>query len=182
MQTKTINLYLFTELNEEQKNKVIENYQDINVDYDQWSGYILEDWVEKLARQGFEDANIQYSGFWSQGDGASFSASVNLEQFLKGRRIATKYAKELKDEQEDGQGIAITTGGLYSHEYMMSIDSNLSAELEAFILEEARDQARKIYKDLQSDYESLTSPEQIADTLKANEYLFNEETLRIDHV
>ncbi len=180
MKTKTIKLYQFDELSEEQKAKVIEKHQDINT-FDGWSDWLLEDEKDKLSRQGFKNAKIYYSGFWSQGDGASFSADVDLEQFLKGRRIATKYAKALKLYQDSGDNVVIDQGGHYCHEYTMSINSdNLSDELEAFILEEAREQARSVYQALRSTYESLTSDEEIADTLRANEYYFNSENLEID--
>lgn len=183
MKKKTINLYSFNELNEEQKEKVIENYADINTNYD-WHNYILEDWKEKLSRQGFEDAEINFTGFWSQGDGASFNCQVNLEKFLKGRRIAKKYQSILNDDEAD-LSISITNNGHYCHEYMMIIHFDdwkglITAELEKFILEEAREQARKIYDDLYDNYEGLTSKEAIIDTLIINEYLFNEETLKID--
>lgn len=172
----------FNELSEDEKQKVIDDHRNINTDSD-WYVFTLEDWEEKLERQGFNSPKIYFSGFYSQGDGASFTATVNLEQFLKGRRIATKYAKELKTWQENGDSIVINQSGYYSHEMTMSIDSdNLSAGLEAFILEEAREQARKIYKELKADYEDLTSDETIAETLRANDYYFNAETLRIETV
>jgi len=181
MTTKTINLYSFDELTKEQQEKVIENHRDINT-FDNWHDWEIEEWTQKLSRQGFNDAKIYFSGFYSQGDGASFSANVDLSKFLKGRRLATKYAKEMKLAEETGDNIVIEQSSPhYCHEYTMSIDSdNLPADLENFILEEARKQACAIYKDLRSLYEDLTSNETIAETLRANEYLFNEETLKID--
>ena len=173
MITKQYNLYLFDELSESQKERAIENNRDINI-MDEWfQNDIIQDATEKLQRQGFQDAKINYTGFYSQGDGASFSANVDLEQFLKGRRVATKYAKELKDDELN---ISITNKGHYSHEYMMSldVDGDISDELEAFILEEAREQARSIYSDLKKTYESLQEDEVVADTLQVNEYYFND--------
>jgi len=182
MKIKTINLLSFKELNEDQKKKVIENYNLINVDDDEWHNFIIEEWKEKLARQGFEDANINFSGFWSQGDGASFNCSVNLEKFLKGRRAISKYSKEIKKQKEEGFNVAIKNGGFYYHEYTMAVECYdlENDQLENFILEEAREQARKIYKELEKNYEYLTGEESITETLIVNEYLFNEETLKID--
>lgn len=182
MKTKTINCLLFSELNAEQKKRVIENHQYINIDYD-WYSFTLDDWKEKLERQGFLSPEIYFSGFYSQGDGASFTADIDLEKFLSGRRVKAKYATELALYKETGDNVVITTSGYYSHEYTMSIDSdNLSAELEDFILEEAREQARKIYKDLKALYEDLTTDESIAETLEADEYYFNSETLEIESI
>lgn len=183
MKIKTIKCLTFNELNEEQRAQVIENYQDINTDHD-WSQWTINDWKEKLERQGFSSPKIYFSGFWSQGDGASFKCeAIDLEKFLKGRRAASKYKKDVKAYQDGEVSASISTSGHYSHEYSMSLDSyDLSEELEAFILEEAREQARKIYSDLKKEYEYLTSDESIAETLEANEYYFNSETLKIESV
>jgi len=182
MKTKIINLLSFDELNAEQKDQVIKNYQDINTSYN-WEFFTLDNWKERLERQGFENATINYTGFWSQGDGASFNCQVNLEQFLKGRRIAAKYAKELKRYKDEGFNISITNQGHYCHEYTMAIDSDYleNEQLEAFILEEAREQARKIYRELEKEYYQLSSDAEVAETLRSNEYFFNEETLKIDN-
>ncbi len=102
MKTKTIDCFLFSELSSEQKAKVIEKYNDINTDHD-WSQWTIDDWKEKLERQGFLSPEIYFSGFWSQGDGASFTAEIDLEKFLSGRRIKAKYAPELALYQETGE-------------------------------------------------------------------------------
>jgi len=44
--------------------------------------FIIDYWIEKLQDIGFEDAQIEYTGFYSQGDGASFTASVNIEKLI----------------------------------------------------------------------------------------------------
>ena len=181
MITKTYNVFTFEELTEEQKDKAINNYRDINtedVDADVW---VIEEWEEKLQRQGFEDAKINYSGFWSQGDGASFDCSVNLEQFIKGRRCITEYKKQLDAFNDGDISIAITNNGHYCHEYTMQIDiiedynELITDKLEQFILEEARDQARKTYKALEDNYNYQSSDESITETLKVNEYYFTED-------
>ena len=45
--------------------------------YDWWE-YIFELWKKALDQIGFENAAIAFSGFWSQGDGASFTANVDV--------------------------------------------------------------------------------------------------------
>ena len=62
----------------------------------------------------------------------------------------------------------------------MSISYNdytetMTDKLEAFILEEARDQARKIYRELEKENNYLMTDESITETLIANEYYFTEE-------
>lgn len=48
-----------------------------------WYDDIYELWEKALDEIGFEDAKIAFTGFWSQGDGASFTAGVDLEKMAK---------------------------------------------------------------------------------------------------
>lgn len=176
MKTKTINLYNFDELTKEQQKKAIDNLRNINTDGDYWFEDIIREWKEKLTRQGFLSPEIYFSGFCSQGDGASFKAEVDIEKFLKGRRMATKYKEAITNYQEGESSAEITTSGRYCHEYTMTIDGyNTPDELDSLILDHAREQARKIYKELEKEYFYLSSDESIIDTIKANEYTFNEQ-------
>lgn len=54
---------------------------DANTDHDWWD-CTVETWKNALAEIGFLDADIRFSGFWSQGDGASFTASVDAEKII----------------------------------------------------------------------------------------------------
>ena len=74
METKEYKVYKFKELPKEAQAKAIKNYNDINVDHEDWSEYILEDKKEELEKLGYNEVEINYSGFWSQDDGASFTA------------------------------------------------------------------------------------------------------------
>lgn len=47
-----------------------------------WDEDVIEDWKTALSQIGFEDAEIMYSGFATQGDGASFTASLNTEKLF----------------------------------------------------------------------------------------------------
>lgn len=48
-----------------------------------WWEFVYEDWKTALEQVGFADAEIQFSGFWSPGDGASFTAWLNVEKLIK---------------------------------------------------------------------------------------------------
>lgn len=173
METKTYNVYKFNELPDDAKAKALENLRDINVDHDGWHDWIIEDWTEKLESLGYNDAKISYTGFYSQGDGASFSCTVNLEKWLIVKKLKSKYQKALKEYQTDDVSIKINNQGHYSHEFMMTIDSdNLSDALEEIILMDARDQARSIYSELKSEYEGAQTDEAVIETIEANDYDF----------
>lgn len=55
--------------------RLIEKYRDINVDYYGWWESVYQDFVRTAELFGIdvEEDNVQFSGFWSQGDGASFT-------------------------------------------------------------------------------------------------------------
>ncbi len=48
-------------------------------DHDWWE-YLYDLWQKALDQIGFTNAEIAFSGFWSQGDGASFTASVDVSR------------------------------------------------------------------------------------------------------
>ena len=66
-------IYNFQELPPDTRKKVFEKYRNWNVEDGFWYEHIIEYWVEELSRLGFEEAEVSFSGFWSQGDGASFT-------------------------------------------------------------------------------------------------------------
>jgi len=78
---KEIGIYFFDELPENLKHKAIEENHDWNIDYE-WYSLSIDEWKNRLEKMGFEDANIRFSGFWSQGDGASFTASCDHQKIL----------------------------------------------------------------------------------------------------
>jgi len=81
--TKTV--YTYAELRELGDPQAIERARqwlaDGQTDHD-WYGYEYDLWKTALAQIGFEHAEIEFSGFGSQGDGASFTASVNLTKLI----------------------------------------------------------------------------------------------------
>ena len=51
------------------------------LDYEWWE-HIYEHAKQSGVERGFEIDDIRFSGFWSQGDGASWTGSVNIKAFL----------------------------------------------------------------------------------------------------
>jgi hypothetical protein len=188
MITKTINLYPYSELDEKAKQKALENLRDINTDYNGWDDYVIEGATEDLTALGFEDVKISYNGFYSQGDGASFTAHVNIIKFIEANKLKTRFAALYKFAKSEGSNITacVSRSGHYYHEMTMSaeVDGHLYSDvpdnvtkqgddLHGVILEIARAQAKKIYRDLESEYEAQTGDEAIVDTIEANDYHFN---------
>ena len=76
--------------------------------------------------------------------------------------------------------------GRYYHEYTMSVDVTrdsptwqpLTEDAEEILTEALRDMARWLYRQLQAEYDHLTSKEAIEEGIIANEYTFTEVGLR----
>jgi hypothetical protein len=70
----------------------VEELVDVN-----WAEEILNNFHQTLKSKGFNFCEIRYSGFNSQGDGASFTFnSVDVERFIKINSCASKYKHLLK--------------------------------------------------------------------------------------
>jgi hypothetical protein len=88
--TTTTTLFSFSDLVELEKanqdkkracEKAREWLQKGATDYD-WYDYTIELWVKALGQVGFEDAEIRFTGFWSQGDGASFHGDIDIRLLI----------------------------------------------------------------------------------------------------
>lgn len=175
-------LYSFDELPDNIRKKVLNELRDINVDQD-WYYPIEEGLIEKLNEMGYDDVKISFTGFWSQGDGASFTANVDLEKWLKFNKLSQKYSRVIQAE-EDHEVVAkiIRIGNHYVHEN--TIDAEIAGggsddiinaqinEVEKLLKEDSRRLSRMIYNDLGDYYYDLTSDESVADTIRSNEYEF----------
>jgi hypothetical protein len=82
--TKT-KVYEYNELSEDIKQKVLEKFADVNVDYDWWMDSVYDYQTNELERAGLTNPDIQFSGFYSQGDGASFASkhSVDVKKLME---------------------------------------------------------------------------------------------------
>lgn len=194
MKQKTINLYLFEELTEEQKAIVLDNYRDFNddltcnlIDYDEM--HIL-----KLKEQGFLNPKISYSLSNCQGDGASFTCSL-FDYDLLLKDYQGKHKKWFINIIENYCEILIERSFSCHYYHKQSCNTNLYEYTQAnypHIIDELENIRQYIENvrlyacdeledDLQANIYYLTSDEAISEMLIANEYLFNEETLRIDY-
>lgn len=85
---KTIHttVYTYDELLKRGNRNAIDNAEqwlaDAATDHDWWDYMVDELWKPALAQIGFEDAEIAFSGFGCQGDGASFTSSVDLDKLV----------------------------------------------------------------------------------------------------
>ena len=70
--TMKIEGYTFEELPSKVQDQLIESYEV----FDGWHDYILEDSEQHLKEIGITEPKINYAGFYSQGDGLSFTSQL----------------------------------------------------------------------------------------------------------
>lgn len=169
---KAVQVYFFSELDPKVQAKVLDKNRDINVDHN-WYEYIISEWNKKLESIGFINAEISFSGFYSQGDGCCFKSSLDLDHFL------INDFEPLKKEEIDiayepylgwtayRQGKFVSYGCLSNDEMNQLCDS-----LVEFINEYKVDLCVEIYEDLRKQYEYLTTDEAVKETIELNEYVY----------
>ncbi|MXW21380.1 MAG: antitoxin of toxin-antitoxin stability system [Gammaproteobacteria bacterium] len=140
---------------------------------------------------------IWFRGFSSQGDGASFEGNYVYARAATGAILA--YAPQdtvlhdiavaLQDVQRCNfyqLSADVRQNGRYCHEYTMTIDVERdnptgqapTDDAEDTITEAMRDLARWLYRQLELEYQHLTSDEVASETLSANAWTFTAEGRR----
>ena len=192
MRTETITkTYLFfNELTKDQQTKVIENMrEDQHYFFEHEVDYILENFKELLDIIGFNDIEIFYSGFCSQGDGACFTGffdypqdinevlkqvkESHLDYILEDDKDIIENFKKLPKEfygQETESVYKIASR--YQHENTVRTDNEILTEV-------VRDLSRLIYRELESQWDYIHSDDYIEELINCNGYEFDSETLKI---
>jgi hypothetical protein len=129
--------YTFDELSPEAKKHAIDTNREYNVESYDWWDPIIEGFVENMEEIGMKDIDCQFSGFNSQGDGASFTGKVRdnqlfltslnlnpLENLTKGKVISDKIKNALEELSEN---IYIT---INRHDSRYYHHNTISAEVE----------------------------------------------------
>lgn len=184
---KTIDVYKLTELEGTARERAYAKLREWATDYEWWDCE-LSYYAEQLQALGFDATwkDISFSGFSSQGDGASFTG--RLEDFSKLLpELETDHHYQWIELFKDYLTVRLERiSHHYSHERTVSVslefdcransDSPLWAILEE--LEESIDRWRvdycyKIYRSLEAQYDYLMGDENIEDMAELNEYRFD---------
>ena len=127
--TKTveITLYQFDELDAKAKEKAA-NYYIEHWMHDEWWDCTYEMMKEDGLKQGFRVRDIRFSGFCSQGDGASWCGSVNVPEWVASKpseyqqHPTTQIILALIDEGWVDEQVLVSFGShRHVHEYSMDI-------------------------------------------------------------
>lgn len=186
-------VYKYSELADAAKAKARDWFTADN-DNDGWGGFLIEEWRDEiLPALGFEDAEISYSGFYSQGDGASFVCSVDIVKYCEAFKVPLRpmVAKLISDGKID-VSVWISPNGLrnlYSHENTVLVEYDIQglspdtwpllwAHIEAVcqtVQANARLTMRKLYKALEDAYDYEMGEGNVGRILEDNDYLFTEQ-------
>ena len=185
-------VYPFAELSDKAKAKVLDKFRYTNVEAFEWYDLAYEEWKESLReKMGIDKAEIRFSGFYSQGDGASFTGQIDeewIKKFVRERkdRFPTLAADfDSDDPKVEIAEAQVTRGsGHYVHERTCRVSLDLRVpvgfpadetdRLESDLEEIRLDLSREIYRDLEREHDYLTGDEAIIETIEANEYEFDE--------
>lgn len=196
----TIKVYSIDELDKDAKEYAIAKFREYYPE-DWWANDLIETLKEELDDKGYPDSEIGYSGFWSQGDGASFTCPVvDIKKWLQN---TPKTNKEYANYQRivkllDKGFIDVYTAKVvrdnfhnYVHENTISAYTDFRLigrlgtdakrvcevleKIEEDINTEIKTLSKDIYSRLQKEYESITSDKAIIAELKDrdNVYLAN---------
>ena len=136
---------------------------------------------------------IWFSGFWSQGDGASFEgywshargAPARIRDYAPTDDTLHCIVDRLQAIQRRNfyqLAAEVSHRGRYYHEYTISVDVTRDSprwqppteDAEDVVIEALRDLARWLYRQLEAEYDHLTSDEAIEERIIINEDTFTE--------
>lgn len=184
-------LYTYDELTDPARERARDWYRSMPDDH--WHADVLDDAKKMLGFLGFADMDIQFSGFYCQGDGASFTAvwcgdSVDeeaLKEYAPQDETLHSLATPLKriaDSSEEGKGQVslsrISHHYVHQHTIGFEFEGVREADEEEF-KEAARKAMRWVYAQLRAQYEYESSDEAVEENIIANGYEFYADGRRV---
>lgn len=152
--------YQFHELDEQTKEKAIDNYRYIGVEHDDWWDFVKED----LISVGIELRSFDI-------DRGSF-AEIHSEDFYETCELILKWHGENCETYK----IAERYIKEYKHiQYHIQDDEDLDEKLEDLDEEYQKEFSWEVFSMLRKEYEYMTSDEYVIEMFEANEYEFTEE-------
>lgn len=183
-------------IDDQLRSELIDKHWDINVDHEWWD-CTYEDFKLEMLEKGITVADISFTGFYSQGDGACFTGHVDMKVFLKVHDLEQEFmgATFFAGLGELYANIHRRHSSSYSHEYTVDVDLHEDsyneydeddlrcqvygqmaailneewARLEEVVTSQCRAYMKGLYYRLRDEYEALTTPEAIWETIVAND-------------
>lgn len=193
METKTIQVFGFKELEDSVKEKVLNKNREINLDYDWWD-FVIEDFIREANELGFEIKEKDITFELDQGsefsiDGKNF---IIKQDILKGykvcayidtyqSRIGYNQANEfdliveemykgnrlILNEEDRDEEVEIELEGIAMGMIWKQVEEKLNEKIQKLL-----NLCEKYYTILRKQYEYNYSDEGIEETFEANEFRF----------
>lgn len=184
-------LYTYDELTDPARERARDWYR--STPDDSWYEPVIDDAKEVLGLLGFTDVDIQFSGFYCQGDGASFTATwcgegvdeEKLREYAPQDEALHSLAitlKRIADSSEEGRGQAgLSRASRHPvHEYTIRFNfEGVRESDEEEFKESARKAMRWVYAQLRALYEHEISDEAVEENIIANGYEFYADGRRV---
>jgi len=167
----------YLELSDEAKERAFNDFKNRELYDTHWAHDVLEDWVERLGAVGIDTEvyDMHFTGFHSQGDGASFEGVIDLKLFLEAHPDLKARHSELylstvpfdtlsDDYAEYTVLLKKTQHHHYSHENTITLEWHIEpndvgkfdkvmTDAEPDIERQCRDYMRQLYRELENAYE-----------------------------
>lgn len=200
-------VYELAELSGAAKERARAWYREQCLDYD-WHEFVYEDFETVCGLLGVtlntrpvplmgggtrDKPCVWFSGFWSQGDGASFEGiyeyAPGASRAIRAHAPQDAELHTIADDLADIQrrnfyqlGAVIRQRGRYCHEYTMAIEVErdspagqaMTDDAETALIEAMRDLARWLYRQLEREYDYQTSDAVVDETIAVNDWTFTE--------
>lgn len=205
-------LYTFDQLSDRAKERALDKHRQVNADGLDWWDAVYDDAKIIAGMLGFGDIDIAFTGFWSQGDGASFTGEWSPRPYdldavkdhapnddklheiaalfgtlstshkrynisAKVERISSHYVHEntvrptidfnYPDEFDDWNEFQQMVFTAANPEPGQDYEDSLTDAVIYF--------CQWIYRQLEVEYDGLTSDDAVAEYLSDSEYQFTEE-------
>jgi hypothetical protein len=185
---KTIQIFSFEELSPEAQEVALEQFKnDVSngaipeiYDHDP----LIEGMKEELAEIGIESVDVNYSGFWSQGDGLCFTGEVkNVKLFSESLGLLNLKDWDIVKFRK--------TSTRYNHENTIETDLRIDWHVEESfkkvwndLFEKIEDwrksKCREFYNRLEKHYDYCSSDEVVKEELIEREYHFTEKGKKVN--
>lgn len=194
MKTKIVKLYNFNELDTAAQARVVNDNINMFIDdFENETNYLKDLWLQDLKEAGFNCVtnDIHYSGFYSRGDGLSFTCSnINTAAVLA---YAEKhgYEKEVhflhtmsrfNDVQASVDFVIVRTISRYVHKYSVTVRENtadtlietsqtsyVADKLYALIEQVRIDLCDRFYDELEQEFDNIQSFDYVFDWFSNND-------------
>ena len=182
-----------------QNEKLLEKYRYWNVEDIDWWDSTYDCFKEELKEKGIYVYRMYFSGFWSQGDGACFEGHLDDAQTFLDTNFKPDEYPTIRKLLHAGGSVKFSCehSGHYYHEnctrfyieadrfeyvvdastdFHQQVAESLDRQLDMELTDFERDSTeifknfmRKLYRDLEQEYEHLTSDDAVAEAIEANE-------------